>query len=113
MVVRLDPTTGIRLDLAARGADGEEPELLPLELDLAGYGGEGATPYEVLLHAALIGDSTRFGRQDGVEERWRIMQPLLDRPAPIQPYPPGTWGPAAAKDLTAEFGGWRGPWIAS
>ena len=30
-------------------------------------GGEGPTPYEVLLHAALIGDSKRFTRQDGVE----------------------------------------------
>ena len=44
-------------------------------------GGEGPTPYEVLLHAALVGDSTRFTRQDGVEETWRIMQPLLDEPA--------------------------------
>ncbi len=43
-------------------------------------GGEGATPYEVLLHAAMVGQSTRFTRQDGVEETWRIMQPLLDAP---------------------------------
>ena len=28
----------------------------------------------------MIGDSTRFTRQDGVEEAWRIMQPLLDAP---------------------------------
>ena len=41
-------------------------------------GGEGATPYEVLLHAAVLGDSMRFTRQDQVEETWRIMQPLLD-----------------------------------
>ena len=36
------------------------------------------TPYEVLLHAAMLGQSVRFMRQDGVEETWRIMQPLLD-----------------------------------
>ncbi len=111
IVVKLDPTTGIRMELAGRRAGTAHPELIPLQVELSEQGGEGATPYEVLLHAALIGDSTRFGRQDGVEERWRIMQPLLDRPAPIQPYPPGSWGPAAAEALTADFGGWRGPWV--
>ena len=59
-------------------------------------GGEGATPYEVLLDAAMNGESTRFTRQDGVEETWRIMQPLLDAPPPVQPYAPGSWGPPAA-----------------
>ena len=57
-------------------------------------GGEGPTPYEVLLHAAMVGDSTRFMRQDGVEQTWRIMQPLLDAPPPVQPYAKGSWGPA-------------------
>ena len=51
------------------------------------------TPYEVLLHAAMVGDSTRFTRQDGVEETWRVMQPLLDAPPPVHPYAPGIWGP--------------------
>ena len=63
-------------------------------MEFSEEGGEGPTPYEVLLHAALIGDSTRFTRQDGVEETWRIMQPLLDRPPPVHPYAPGSWGPA-------------------
>ena len=67
-------------------------------MEFAQEGGEGATPYEVLLHAAMIGDSTRFTRQDGVEEAWRIMQPLLDAPPPVHPYAPGTWGPEAADD---------------
>jgi glucose-6-phosphate 1-dehydrogenase len=39
------------------------------------------------------------------------MQPLLDAPPPVQPYAPGTWGPAAANDLVDAHGGWRGPWI--
>jgi hypothetical protein len=34
-------------------------------------GGEGPTPYEVL-HAAMMGQSVRFTRQDTVEEAWRI-----------------------------------------
>ena len=44
-------------------------------------GGEGAAPYEVLLHAAMQGDSLRFTRQDAVEDTWRVMQPLLDHAA--------------------------------
>ena len=74
-------------------------------------GGEGATPYEVLLHAALVGESTRFTRQDGVEQTWRIMQPLLDAPPPVHVYAPGSWGPDAADQLVAGHGRWQEPWI--
>src|SRR5262249_36251306 len=69
-----------------------------------------AKPYEVLLHAALTSNSTRFVRQDGVEEEWRIMQPLLHDPPPFPPHKPGTWGPAEADHLVAAYGGWRQPW---
>ena len=82
-------------------------------MEFAQEGGEGATPYEVLLHAAMAGDSTRFTRQDGVEETWRIMQPLLDDPPPVHPYAPGSWGPKEAEKLVAGHGSWHEPWIAS
>ena len=39
-------------------------------------GGEGPTPYEVLLDAAMRGNSSSFARQDAVEETWRVVQPL-------------------------------------
>ena len=74
-------------------------------------GGEGPTPYEVLLHAAIVGDSTRFTRQDGVEEQWRIVQPLLDAPPPVHAYARGTWGPKEADALVEGHGRWHGPWI--
>ena len=80
-------------------------------MEFAEEGGEGATPYEVLLHAAMVGQSTRFTRQDGVEETWRVMQPLLDSPSPIHPYTPGSWGPEAADKLVAGHGKWYGPWV--
>jgi glucose-6-phosphate 1-dehydrogenase len=80
-------------------------------MEFAQEGGEGATPYEVLLHAAMVGDSTRFARQDGVEEAWRILQPLLDTPPPVHPYAKGSWGPDEANKLVAGYGGWHGPWI--
>jgi glucose-6-phosphate 1-dehydrogenase len=80
-------------------------------MEFSEEGGEAATPYEVLLHAALIGDSTYFNRQDSVEETWRIVQPLLDAPPPVIPYAKGSWGPQEADRLVAGLGGWHGPWI--
>ena len=68
--------------LVAHRADMERPESINLDMEFAEEGGEGPTPYEVLLDAAMIGRSVRFTRQDGVEETWRIMQPLLDSPPP-------------------------------
>ncbi|WP_426560666.1 glucose-6-phosphate dehydrogenase [Angustibacter sp. McL0619] len=111
VVIRLDPSTGIRLLLHAERADVTEEGVINLDMTFADEGGEGATPYEVLLHAAMVGDGTRFARQDGVEETWRVMQPLLDAPPPVQAYAPGTWGPQTAEALTAEYGGWHGPWL--
>ena len=80
-------------------------------MEFSQEGGEGATPYEVLLHAALIGDSTHFTRQDGVEQTWRIVQPLLDEPGPAHSYDPGTWGPKEAEKLTRGVCQWHDPWL--
>ncbi len=95
LVVKLDPTTGIQFTVEAHRADQAEAGTIELDMEFALEGGEGPTPYEVLLLAALTGDTTRFTRQDGVEETWRIMQPLLDAPPPVHPYKPGSWGPDA------------------
>src|SRR5262245_17328206 len=111
LVVKLDPTTGVRLVVEAHRADG--PGSIQLDMEFAQEGGEGATPYEVLLHAALTGESLRFTRQDTVDEQWRVMQPLLDAPPPVHPYAPGSWGPEAADELLAGGGRGHGPWIAS
>ena len=102
LVIKLDPSTGIRLRVDARRADSRIPESVHLDMEFAEEGGEGPTPYEVLLHAAMVGQGTRFTRQDGVEETWRIMQPLLDAPPPVHPYAPGSWGPSTADELAAQ-----------
>jgi glucose-6-phosphate 1-dehydrogenase len=109
LVVRLDPSTGVRLVVEAHRADGPGP--IELDMEFAAEGGEGPTPYEVLLHAAMVGETTRFTRQDGVEETWRVMQPLLDSPPPVHPYAPGTWGPEQADELVAGHGRWHEPWM--
>jgi glucose-6-phosphate 1-dehydrogenase len=111
LVVKLDPTTGIQLLVEAHRADAEGARTITLDMEFSEEGGEGPTPYEVLLYAALTGDTTRFTRQDGVEETWRIMQPLLDAPSPVHPYAPGSWGPKEADELVAGYGKWYGPWI--
>ena len=78
-------------------------------MEFSEEGGEGPTPYEVLLHAAMVGDATRFTRMDSVEEAWRVMGPLLDA-RPRCSLRAGSWGPEAADDLVAGYG-WHAPWI--
>jgi glucose-6-phosphate 1-dehydrogenase len=111
VVVRLDPSTGIRMRLNARRADVERIAPINLDMTFAEEGGEGPTPYEVLLHAAMNGVDIRFSRQDAVEETWRVMQPLLDAPPPVETYQPGTWGPPSAERLLEGFGTWHPVWL--
>jgi glucose-6-phosphate 1-dehydrogenase len=112
VVIKLDPSTGVRIVLDAYRADAAKAAPILFDVEFSEMGGEGATPYEVLLHAALVGETTRFTRQDGIEETWRIMQPLLDSPPALHVYEPGSWGPEAANELVAGHGRWRDPWIA-
>jgi glucose-6-phosphate 1-dehydrogenase len=109
VIVRLDPHPGVRMILDAHRADREGPGEIELDMTFGQEGGEGATPYEVLLHAALQGQGGPFTRQDSVEETWRIIQPLLDAPPAVEGYRPGSWGPARARRLVS----WKDPWLAS
>jgi len=126
LVIKLDPATGTRLMLDAHRADRGGPQAITLDMEFAQEGGEAPTPYEVLLLDAMRGESKRFTRQDGVEECWRIFEPLLphgtspdsaSRPAgsglPVRRYAPGSWGPEEAERLVAGYGGWHGPWVAT
>jgi glucose-6-phosphate 1-dehydrogenase len=113
LVIKLDPMTGIRLIIDAHRADQGGPRQITLDMEFAEEGGEGPTPYEVLLHAAMQGNSAPFTRQDSVEETWRIMRPLIEDPPPVHAYAPGTWGPKEADRLVAGTGRWLGPWIPS
>jgi len=103
----------VQATLVARRAGIVNAEPITLGMEFAEQGGEGATPYEVLLHAAMQGQTQRFTRQDGLEEQLRIMQPLLDTPPPVHTYAQGSWGPLQADDLVQGHGRWHGPWIAN
>ena len=87
----------------------EVSQPVSLDLDFAEELGEPPQPYERLLADALRGDSTLFPRWSVIEETWRIVQPLLDAPPPIERYEPRTWGPTSSHALAAAHGGWREP----
>jgi glucose-6-phosphate 1-dehydrogenase len=110
IVLRIDPDPGLRLQLTA--IEGDSWRDLHLDSSFSKDLGEPLTPYERLLHAALTGEHQLFAREDGIEETWRIVQPLLDHPGEIHRYESGSWGPDAARDLTRGHRGWQQPWLA-
>lgn len=65
-------------------------------------------PYARLLGDALRGDAELFGRDDGIEAAWRIIDPALGDAKPVIPYAPRSWGPAAAEQLV-DGAGWHNP----
>jgi glucose-6-phosphate 1-dehydrogenase len=66
-------------------------------------------PYERVLGDAMAGDATLFAREDFVEEAWRIVDPVLRAPPPVQAYEPGSWGPELASERLSPPGGWQNP----
>jgi glucose-6-phosphate 1-dehydrogenase len=111
LVLRIGPKPGARLRMQAKDAEKHALRSVQLDMEFATMGGEGPTPYEVLLDAAIHGNASSFARQDAVEETWRVVQPLLDSTPSVELYEPGTWGPASADELTGDYGGWRSPWL--
>jgi glucose-6-phosphate 1-dehydrogenase len=64
-------------------------------------GGDALAPYVRLIHDVLIGDRSLFTRPDGLAHAWDVLEPVLNNRPPVQPYPQGSWGPAAAAELAA------------
>jgi glucose-6-phosphate 1-dehydrogenase len=109
IVLRVGRNSGITIGIRAKTPGREISRPVSLDLDFADELGEPPEPYERLLLDALRGDSTLFPRWEVIEETWRIVQPLLDDPPPIEEYERGTWGPEKAELLAADHGGWREP----
>jgi len=88
------------------------PELVTMETELSAVASSEANEmqaYERLLTDAMKGDALLFVRQNAVEAAWAIVDPILGNVCPVQPYQPGTWGPAEADDIAANLGGWHNP----
>jgi len=113
LVIRMDPSAAIRLKISVKTAGRPRAEPVNFEMEIPRDPAKEPTPYEVLLHAAMVGQSVRFTRQDCVEETWRIMQPLIDAPPPVHHYAKGSWGPEAAKEIFGGSGQWHEPWVAA
>jgi glucose-6-phosphate 1-dehydrogenase len=110
-ILRISPEPGAELCLIAKKGGAEALQRVHLDLLFGEQVGDQPEAYERLLRDALDGDSSRFPSQDAIEQTWRIVQPLLDDPPPVEAYEPGTWGPASAAKLVNSHGGWREPWL--
>jgi glucose-6-phosphate 1-dehydrogenase len=107
---RLGHDDGVTLQVQAK-APGDDLVSRPVDLEVS-YGKlfpHRQEAYQRLLEDAIEGDHRRFGRADGVEEQWRIVQTVLDAPPPVELYRRGTWGPPSAETLAAPSGGWVEP----
>jgi glucose-6-phosphate 1-dehydrogenase len=69
-----------------------------VELMLASCPIEAMSPYQRLFSDAIRGNHELFAREDGVEESWRIVEPVL-RTGEVYEYEPGAWGPKEADRL--------------
>ncbi|MGN6514080.1 MAG: glucose-6-phosphate dehydrogenase [Lysobacteraceae bacterium] len=96
--------TGAQVKKPGDAMRGDQVELVARHLTL-----RGAPPYERLLGDALRGDSSLFTRDAAVEEAWRVVDPVLDLPGPVESYQPGSWGPDAARRVLAGDDGWHDP----
>src|SRR6202161_2016831 len=111
LILRIDPKPGTDLVIHAKTPGANRTRTVDLALIFADELGEAPEPYERLLSDAMKGDSSQFTRQDDVAETWRIVQPLLDTPPPIESYQPGSWGPPGADKLLTGHPAWREPWL--
>jgi glucose-6-phosphate 1-dehydrogenase len=109
IVLRIDPDPGMRLQLSAQLGDSWQD--VHLDSSFAEDLGEAVRPYERLIYAAFNGDRQFFAREDAIEETWRIVQPLLDKPGRIHHYDQGSWGPEAAQSLLRGHRSWQLPWL--
>ena len=106
--MRINPDITMAIGMNVLSPD-DDSRSLPAELLASRHPGAGEMDaYERVLGDAMHGDQTLFAREDYVEEAWRIVDPALAAPAPVQAYAPHSWGPAEAQRV-APLGGWNAP----
>jgi glucose-6-phosphate 1-dehydrogenase len=107
VTIRIGKDAGATIGVSVKDPTGSHVTPVHLDVSFEDQVARGPTPYERLLGDALAGDPTLFPRQALIEEMWRIVQPLLDAPPPVEPYARGSWGPSSADRLAEPWGGWR------
>ncbi len=113
LILRIDPSPGADLVVQAKEPGVNSTRTVDLSLVFSEELAEAPEPYERLLGDAMRGDASQFTREDGVEETWRIVQPLLNAPPPVHTYARGSWGPAESNKLLSGHPSWREPWLHS
>jgi len=117
LALRIQPDEGITLTFQTK-LPGAKVCLQPVTMDFH-YGSlQEATfleAYEKVILDCLLGDHILFVRQDGVEECWAFLSPIVDaceqcedRERSLYFYQAGTWGPQEANALMKHEGcDWR------
>jgi glucose-6-phosphate 1-dehydrogenase len=108
MRMRIGPDVSIALGLRIK-QPGETMKGEDVELILTEQEAVFKPPYQRLLSDAIHGIGDLFGRHDIVDAQWRIVEPVLDDPAPPVIYEPGSWGPEEANRLIGPDGPWHNP----
>jgi len=110
LVFQLQPDEGIVLDMLVK-KPGPAIRTAGATLDFAyadRFRLSGRTGYETLLYDMMTGDQTLFQRADQIEAGWAAVQPILDAWArgkgKVEPYAPGSAGPATADALLERDG---------
>ena len=109
IILRIGADPGISMSMQVKSPQAAAVEPVRLDVSFKSALGYVPLPYETLLSNAMAGDSSLFPDQSTEEETWRIVQPILDSPQPVEPYAPGTWGPKKAHEMVNHHGGWREP----
>ena len=69
------------------------PEPIDLDVSYAEALGPREEAYQRLLDDAMDGDARRFGREDALDEQWRIVEQVLEHHDEVHLYAPGSMGP--------------------
>lgn len=102
LIFGIHPEEGISLTFQTK-KPGSRMCLRSMTMDFRYAQGSGLDAYEKLLLDCIVGDRMLFWRQDGIEQSWKILTPVLNeceqcqgREQKLHVYPAGSWGPDAA-----------------
>lgn len=111
LIFELSDDPHVRIEVAAK-VPGPQIEIgrvaLTLDVDAAFDGADGLEAYERLLYDVMVREQLLFTRADQIERLWEVCAPVIETMPKPQPYEKGSWGPAAALELTGPPG-WRLP----
>ena len=103
LVLGIFPEEGISLTFQTKNP-GTRVCLRSMTMDFRYEGGPVLDAYEKVLLDCILGDHLLFWRQDGVEQSWKLLTPVLNecelcqgREQKLHPYPAGSWGPEPAR----------------